>query len=162
MVTNVTPSDDNKLEEHAARDLTQALLEATNRGTTAIDKAITTAKQKAVNDLNSEYNAILEDLVKYDTTKEEHERTTTAAIATLQDSQSSCNKTIEVIEASNRNVKEDLADTRQSMENTTIMNDNLTSAIGAATYKVSHLQINADDVIRDIKLAANRERERES
>jgi len=164
-VTNIktpvtTLVEKTKLDDNAARELTQALLDATNRGTTAIGKAIATAKQTAVDDLNTEYNAILADLVKYDTTKDELERTTKAAIDELKLSQSSCDKTREAIEASNLKVKEDLAVTRQSMENTTIMNDNLTAAIAAATYEVSNLQITSDDVIRNIKTAATKERER--
>lgn len=80
---SLTKDGYSKMKSTAEQDMKLMITAATERSNDDIGRAINNAKSTAVKDINTEYDAILADLKKYDTTKEDLQNETEIAIKAM-------------------------------------------------------------------------------
>ena len=141
------------MKNETSQELKKMLSETTDKGKEELGQAVTLAKTNAIADINKEYEAILKDLVEYDTTKEDLEKTTRAAIEDLNKAQTSCNTTIKEIAASNSELNDKLALSKTTLDTTTVHTDELIKTIDTARTSVENMETNTNDILKSIKNA---------
>ena len=107
---------------------------------------MTLVDSNTIADISKEYEAILQNLVEYDTIKEELKKTTRAAIEDLNKTQSSYDTTIAMIEVSNNDLNIKLSLSKKTLDSTATCTDNLMKTFKTAQKSVENLEIKKDNI----------------
>lgn len=116
---------------------------ATERSKEDIGKAINNAKSIAIQDINAEYDAIVADLKKFDTTKDELEIETNVAITAMQNAKLTGNEIqdkMNSVIAGHKKVEQDIVISRASITQAHERKRELNTLISATTTKVANLE----------------------
>ena len=133
----------SKMKSTAEQDMKLMISAATERSKEEIGKAINNAKSIAIQDINAEYDAIVADLKKFDTTKDELEIETNIAIQSMQDAKLTGNEIqdkMNSVIAGHKKVEQDIVISRASITQAHERKRELDTLIAATTTKVANLE----------------------
>ena len=159
IITNeksLTKEGYSKMKSTAEQDIHIMIMAVTNKSKEEIGNAINNAKSTVLIDINNEYDSILKDLAKYDTTKEDLEKETTMAIeamhtAKLQGVQIQASMTS--VREQHAKIEQDILISRASITQTHDRKTELNELITATTTHVINLKKDTDSLATAITAA---------